>query len=93
MRSKKHIKRVSGLPCMICSSPPPNDAHHLMRTGTRGMGQKSGDEWAVPLCRIHHAQVTGTGCEEAFWAAHGWDYEAIKRHATRLWDETGGKND
>lgn len=89
MRDKKHLRQISQLPCMICCSPAPNDAHHLMRTGTRGMGQKSGDEWVVPLCNTCHRQVTLTGREEEFWEAHGWDYDRVKQHALSLYETEG----
>ena len=34
----------------------------------RGFGLKSGDQWAIPLCRVHHHQLhTGGKGERQFW--------------------------
>ena len=48
-----HIKRVKNLPCCVCGSQPPNEAHHI-RDGSVGTGAKAGDHEAIPLCVEHH---------------------------------------
>lgn len=48
----EHMRRVKALPCVICGSPPPSDAHHCIcnRYGAR----KSSDFETIPLCRWCH---------------------------------------
>lgn len=87
IRSKKHIQRLKSLACMICSFSPV-DAHHLLRAGGKGMGQKAGDNWAVPLCRLHHLELHQLGGEVEFFERRGMPYEGVKRYATELWEQT-----
>jgi Recombination enhancement, RecA-dependent nuclease len=47
------IKRVKALPCCVCDSQPPSEAHHI-RDGSVGTGQKAGDQETIPLCPEHH---------------------------------------
>jgi hypothetical protein len=54
----KYLELVRGLPCVLhplwaCSGPI--EAHHA---GKRGVGQKSRDDEAIPLCRWHHRCLT-----------------------------------
>jgi len=51
------------------------------------LGSKPSDEWAVPLCPIHHRSLHDTGREEAWWQARGID---AKAEAERLWHKTHG---
>lgn len=49
----RYRRAIKQLPCCVCFNPPPNDPHHLKRgTNDRGMGMRSSDRWAVPLCRF-----------------------------------------
>lgn len=58
----QHLAHIRQLPCCVCGSPPRSDPHHLKSgTGERGMGQRSTDKWAVPLCRHHHDEVEAAG--------------------------------
>jgi len=82
------IEHVRALPCLVCRRPA-KEAHHLLRTGEHGMGQKSPHRFAVPLCGIHHRELHRSGDEEGFFLRHainpyGWvekEYEAF--HARR----------
>jgi hypothetical protein len=47
------LNRVRRLPCCVCDSPPPNEAHHI-KDGSVGAGQKAGDHETIPLCAEHH---------------------------------------
>jgi hypothetical protein len=57
-----HLARVRRLPCVVCfllgiMQTSPSDSHHIKRhlDGTKlGMGQKSPDCHAIPLCRGRH---------------------------------------
>jgi hypothetical protein len=84
-----YMVAVKGLPCVICGSPPPNDAHHCKDVppdGRKGLyqqlpaaGRKSGDKDTIPLCRSCHQ----TGPEAyhknrtAWREKHGPDYGFI----------------
>ena len=48
----EHMRRVKALPCVICGSTPPSDAHHCIhdRYGSR----KASDFDVIPLCKAHH---------------------------------------
>jgi hypothetical protein len=52
------------------------------------MGLKSGDQWIVPLCRIHHNEVEGFGNERAYWR---WRKVNPVPLARQLWNETTRK--
>ena len=55
MRDKAHLAFLRGLPCAMCLAPPPSDAHHST-SHPRGLGLKSGDEYAFPLCHTCHME-------------------------------------
>lgn len=48
-------RRVAALPCCRCGAPPPSQVHH--HTAHRGLGQRSSDLYAMPLCHGHHMQL------------------------------------
>lgn len=52
------------------------------------MGIKAGDNWAVPLCKLHHAELHHFGGEVEFFERHGMGYDWVKRYATELWEQT-----
>src|SRR5262245_829239 len=58
-------------------------SHHSC--GPRMLGRKASDEFAVPLCRIHHRLVRRVGNEAAWWKDAGID--PIKA-ARKLWKQT-----
>jgi hypothetical protein len=51
----------------------------------RALGRKASDEFAVPLCRIHHRLVHRVGNEAAWWKDAG--IEPIEA-ARQLWRQT-----
>ena len=51
----------------------------------RALGRKASDEFAVPLCRIHHRLVHRVGKEAAWWKDAGID--PVKA-ARQLWRQT-----
>ena len=73
-----HMGRVKMLPCVICGSPPPNDAHHCIsgRYGTR----KASDFDTLPLCRACH--LDGPNAihrnKRAWEERHGPDYSFLQ---------------
>lgn len=78
IRSPKHQKMIKGLPCIIkkdglhCNGKPV-DGHHITTLEGQGiMGDKAGDEWLLPLCRMHHNSLHHIG-EERFWQSWSID--------------------
>lgn len=89
--SVSHLSMVRQCPCVICGKYG-CDPHHLLRTGERGMGMKSPDKDALPLCLGPEGHHTGPdsphahGNEDAWFASHGLDGRAI---AKSLWAKRG----
>lgn len=59
--SAKHLEAIRKLPCLITGRMPAGEAHHLKGTGERGIGLRSTDKWAVPLCHAVHMELEGVG--------------------------------
>jgi hypothetical protein len=79
-----YLRYVRRQPCCICGGIDV-EAHHL-RVGSinegvtpPGMGQRSSDRWAVPLCNRHHRELHNMGDRE-FWASYGIDPIALSMH-------------
>jgi ERF superfamily len=83
-RNKEHLRYVTLQPCLLCARRP-SDAHHLQFVQPRALGRKTSDEFAVPLCRIHHRAAHRAGDERAWWKAAGIDPLKIAR---KLWKDT-----
>lgn len=92
LRAPVHLRRLSTLRCTIpgCGGWPV-DPHHLTFVQAKARGLRSGDQFAVPLCRYrHHLAISregvhATGNERRWWADRGVDPEPI---AARLWAES-----
>jgi len=50
-RDPLYLAWIRSLPCLVCGATRGIEASH---TGPRGLGQKSADTSAVPLCAPHH---------------------------------------
>src|SRR5262249_29278755 len=83
-RDREHLRYVATQPCLVCGRKP-SDPHHLRYMQPRALGRKASDEFAVPLCRIHHRLVHRVGNEAAWWKDAGID--PIKA-ARKLWKQT-----
>jgi hypothetical protein len=83
-RNKAHLRYVAQQPCLLCGRKP-SDPHHLRFMQPRALGRKASDEFAVPLCRIHHRLVHRVGNEAAWWKDAGID--PVKA-ARQLWRQT-----
>ncbi len=88
IRSPKHLAYIRSLPCCImkdglnCNGTPVC-AHHLtIIKGSRGISQKAGDCYCVPLCHFHHTTLHNVG-EKSFWSA--WKIDAIEL-TNQLWN-------
>jgi hypothetical protein len=86
-RDKAHLIFVATQACLLCGRQP-SDAHHLRFAQPRAIGMKVGDEFTVPLCRIHHRQVHQTGKEAEWW--NDLDIDAVEI-AKGLWEQSMAK--
>jgi hypothetical protein len=83
-RNREHLRFVAKQPCLICGRNP-SDPHHLRYLQPRALGRKASDEFAVPLCRVHHRAVHRARDERAWWHAAGIDPIKVAR---KLWKDT-----
>jgi ERF superfamily len=83
-RNREHLRSVAKQPCLICGRKP-SDPHHLRYLQPRALGRKASDEFAVPLCRVHHRAVHRARDERAWWQAAGIDPIKVARN---LWKDT-----
>ena len=83
-RSRDHLRYVMQQPCLVCGRKP-SDPHHLRYLQPRALGRKVSDEFAVPLCRVHHRAAHRAGDERAWWRAVRINPIKIAR---RLWKQT-----
>lgn len=49
---RKRLERVKQLPCVVCGTPPPSDAHHCIHD--RYSQKRAPDKDTIPLCKPHH---------------------------------------
>lgn len=87
--STKHLGLIRKLPCCVCSKMPAGEAHHLKATGLRGMGMRSPDRFAVPMCHEDHingVERAGSKNELDWFAKRG---VAALDLAAALWNATG----
>jgi hypothetical protein len=83
-RNRQHLRSVAKQPCLICGRKP-SDPHHLRYLQPRALGRKPSDEFAVPLCRVHHRAVHRARDERAWWQTAGIDPIKV---AHKLWKDT-----
>jgi hypothetical protein len=83
-RNREHLRYVAQQACLVCGRKP-SDPHHLRHEQPRALGRKASDEFAVPLCRVHHRAVHRAGDERAWWQATGIDPLKVAR---KLWKRT-----
>jgi hypothetical protein len=83
-RNREHLRYVAQQPCLVCGRKP-SDPHHLRHVQPRALGRKASDEFAVPLCRVHHRAVHRARDERAWWQTTGIDPLKVAR---KLWKQT-----
>jgi hypothetical protein len=83
-RNREHLRYVARQPCLVCGRKP-SDPHHLRHVQPRALGRKPSDEFAVPLCRVHHRSVHRAGDERAWWKQASVDPVKVAR---KLWKYT-----
>jgi hypothetical protein len=91
IRAPRHLKWLKTLPCSVplCQRTDVQ-AHHLTCAQPKARGLTAGDQFAVPLCFVHHdprssASVHFAGAERVWWERHRVDPIAL---AERLWAES-----
>ena len=63
---RKHITRVKEMPCSVCGTAGPSDAHHILEGRTPG--RKSPDMLVIPLCKdCHQGSHNGIHGMKAMW--------------------------
>jgi DNA recombination protein Rad52 len=85
-RDTNHLRFISGKTCLICGRLP-SHPHHLTFTQPRALGRKVSDEFAVPLCNLHHRELHERGDERAWWIAKNINPLPFARE---LWAESRG---
>jgi hypothetical protein len=65
-RDKEHLKFVASKSCLICGRKPA-EPHHLRFAQKPALGRKVSDEFAVPLCRLHHRELHRSPDETQWW--------------------------
>jgi hypothetical protein len=83
-RNREHLRYVAQQACLICGRKP-SDPHHLRHAQPRALGRRASDEFAVPLCRVHHRAVHRAGDERTWWKQFGIDPVKVAR---KLWKNT-----
>jgi hypothetical protein len=83
-RDKAHLKFVALQACLVCGRQP-SDPHHLRSAQPRALGRKVSDEFAVPLCRVHHREAHQSSNEAEWWKAYGLNPLTV---ASALWVQT-----
>ena len=86
LRDSAHLKFVTTQPCMICGRQP-SHAHHLTFAQAHALGRKVSDEFAVPLCNLHHRELHDHGNERTWWLEKRINPLPV---ATALWNESHG---
>ena len=94
-RSPEYLAWIRMLPCAVCSRMRDGstviEAAHTNALGPRGLGQKTTDFSAIPLCAAHHREdldsyhILG---EKGFSHKHGVDLkDLVLRLQSRFWQQ------
>jgi hypothetical protein len=78
-RNREYLAWIRTLPCVVCGSERGIEASH---TGPHGLGQKSSDYSAIPLCIKHHRTGSDSYHKLGPWKfseLHSLDIPAIAR--------------
>jgi len=88
--SDAHLALIRLLPCCVTGRAPAGEAHHLKAgTGERGVGRRSSDRWAVPLCHAEHMDLESKGSRnEPAWFRDRGVADPLGL-ASALWAATG----
>jgi hypothetical protein len=59
---------LSPVIALFKKSRAPTEAHNIRFAQPRAVGRKVSDEYAVPVCRLHHRDLRSYGDEASWWA-------------------------
>jgi hypothetical protein len=85
--SRKRVRFVAGLPCIVCNATPCQNAHTPHPSA--GMGRKADAESIVPLCAKCHDELHRSGVD-SFQAAHSVNLAMSALETDALWQRIGG---
>jgi len=83
VRNPKYLAWIRTLSCVVCGTSRGIEASH---TGPHGLGQKSPDTSAIPLCARHHRTAHDSYHKlgpRKFSQVHGLDIPKIVRRLSR----------
>jgi hypothetical protein len=87
VKDEAYLRFIRRLFCLVCGQSHSIEACH---TGPRGLGQKSSDRSALPLCRKHHRTANDSlhslGPVE-FASHHQLDIPAAIERMNQFYDE------
>ena len=64
-REREHLARIKELPCSVCGTPGPSDAHHL---------RQHSQYLCIPLCKdCHTGSHNGIHGRKSMWRVMGMD--------------------
>jgi hypothetical protein len=62
-KESKYILKIKNMPCGVCGSPPPSDAHHILENSRRISHFAT-----IPLCKsCHQDNHNGIHGRQAMW--------------------------
>jgi hypothetical protein len=79
VKDKWYLQRVMELPCCLCERDPCDIAHHILGGG---MGLKSSDRMAIPLCDPCHRELhmhNGRFKTMEKWERRQWEAEMSEK--------------
>jgi hypothetical protein len=90
-----YLRRIRTLPCVVCGRGDSTEAAHIRfgrdGEGPTGLGRRSDDKRALPLCSHHHREQHSQG-ERRYWSMVGLDPHAIAEKLHKAF-QTGDIND
>jgi hypothetical protein len=86
IKDPAYLRWVRQQRCLICWGSA-DHAHHIMTAQPSAMGKRSGDQWAVPLCALHHRKIHEAGNENNWWALQGFDPHRWAAETWARWQE------
>lgn len=88
VRDQKYLKFIRAFPCVGCGRARRIEAMH---TGPHGLGQKAGDDRALPGCQECHLELHAVG-PETFQERRGISFEELIRFFNGLYEERKRRN-
>lgn len=89
--SEAHLAAIRKCPCVACLPVirKADHAHHLLMTDDRGMGLRSRDRDAVPLCFRHHEDLHRAGSKNEAKVFAGWGIADALQLSADLYRQSG----